>query len=255
VILCHDNWAYTEACLNSVLTLSDYPADRLEVIVVDNASTDATPERLAALSARDARVIVVRNEQNLGFAGGNNAGIRRATGEVVILLNNDTHVTRGWIRRLIRPLLRGDRVGLSGPLTNNIGNEQKVSLAYETMDEMQQASRRFVDARLGEMFETDNLAFFCIAIQRDVIDDIGLLDEAFGVGYFEDDDYCRRATRNGWRMVIVDDVFVHHQLSASFDVMGDSARRDLFERNRGIYEARWGPWRPHRYRDAVGFGG
>ena len=255
VVLCYNNWEDTQACLESVLTLSEYPDELLEVIVVDNASTDGTAEGLEDLRRGDSRVQVVRNEDNLGFAGGNNVGIRQATGDVIILLNNDTYVTRGWVRRLIRPLLRDDRVGLSGPLTNNIGNEQKVALRYETMEEMQLVSSQFVDGRLGETFETDGLAFFCVAIRRDVVDDVGLLDEAFGIGFFEDDDYCRRAARRGWRMVVVDDVFVHHRLSASFDALGEQVRDQLFERNKQIYEMKWGPWTPHRYRDAPGFGG
>jgi GT2 family glycosyltransferase len=254
VVLCHDNWEDTRACLESIIALSDYPDDALEIIVVDNASTDGTAAGLAEFSMRHASVTVVSNAENLGFAGGNNVGIRQATGDIVILVNNDTYVTRGWVRRLIRPLLRDDGLGLTGPLTNNIGNEQKVALKYVTMDEMQEVATRFVDERLGETLETDNLAFFCVAIRRDVIEDVGLLDEDYGVGYFEDDDYCRRVRQKGWRMAIVDDVFIHHRLSASFDALGQEARQELFERNRRIYEGKWGPWQPHRYRDAPGFG-
>jgi len=253
VVLCYNNWADTQACLESVLSLSQYPDERLEIIVVDNASTDETPEGLDAL-AKPGRVKVIRNDTNLGFAAGNNVGMRAATGDIVILLNNDTYVTRGWIRRLIRPLMSDGRVGLSGPLTNNIGNEQKVSIRYTTMDEMQRLALQLTDAHLGSTYTTDGLAFFCVAIRREVMTDVGLLDEEYGVGFFEDDDYCRRATAKGWRMVIADDAFVHHKLSATFERLGAEARRELFERNKAIFEGKWGPWRPHRYREAPGFG-
>jgi GT2 family glycosyltransferase/glycosyltransferase involved in cell wall biosynthesis len=254
VVLCYNNWRDTQACLSSIQALSEYPDDLLEIIVVDNASEDATAEGLEAMRQGDTRVRVISNDSNLGFAGGNNIGIRQATGDVIILLNNDTHVTKGWIRRLIRPLMQDGRVGLSGPLTNNIGNEQKVALRYDTMEEMQRLALQFTDDRLGETCPTDNLAFFCVALRRDVVDDVGLLDEGFGLGFFEDDDYCRRAATKGWRMVIADDAFVHHKLSASFDALGAETRRELFERNKQIFETKWGPWRPHRYRDAAGFG-
>lgn len=253
VILAYNNWQFTKACIHSVLTLSDYP--RLEVIVVDNASNDETLEELERVRARDPRVHIVRNPKNLGFAGGNNAGIREATGEYVILLNNDTYVTRGWIRELIRPLMQNRTVGLAGPLTNNIGNEQKINIHYANMQEMAIHARQFVRRHLRERFAVENLAFFCVAIRRDVIDRIGLLDESYGIGFFEDDDYCQRVRAAGYKIVIADDVFVHHHLSASFDALGSAEKERQMQRNRALFEQRWGPWKPHVYREAHGFGG
>jgi GT2 family glycosyltransferase len=74
------------------------------------------------------------------------------------------------------------------------------------------------------------------------------MDEAFGIGFFEDDDYCRRVERAGYGIACAEDVFVHHHLSASFDKLGADRKRQLFERNKVIYEAKWGPWVPHEYR-------
>ena len=87
VILTYNNWDYTSECLASLRRWSDYP--NLEVIVVDNASTDGTPEKLRALQRHDDRLQVVLNDSNLGFAAGNNVGLRLARGEYVILSNND----------------------------------------------------------------------------------------------------------------------------------------------------------------------
>jgi GT2 family glycosyltransferase/glycosyltransferase involved in cell wall biosynthesis/Tfp pilus assembly protein PilF len=251
VILAYNNWDYTKACLFSVRNWSDYP--NLEIIVVDNASTDGGREKLRALEPQDERVRLILNDANLGVAGGYNAGLRAARGDYVVLLNNDTFVTRGWVRDLIRPMQLDPRVGLVGPLTNNIGNEQKVSIAYANMQEMQQVARRFVRFRLRRTLEVANLAFFCVAIRRGVLEEIGLLDEAYGIGYFEDDDYCRRASEANYKLVIADDVFVHHYHSVSFDTLGEKAAEQM-ARNRAIFEQRWGSWSPHRYRDEAGFG-
>lgn len=87
-----------------------------------------------------------------------------------------------------------------------------------------------------------------------MIDQLGGLDEGYGTGYFEDDDYCHRARAAGYRLVVCDDVFVHHHHSASFDLMGNDAKADLVRRNRRRFEKRWGRWTPHVYRDAPGFG-
>ena len=74
------------------------------------------------------------------------------------------------------------------------------------------------------------------------------LDPDFGVGFFEDDDYCRRVEAAGLGVACAEDVFVHHHLSASFDKLKAEARQQLFLRNRAIYEAKWGTWQPHQYR-------
>lgn len=252
IILAYNNWSFTSACINSVIRFSDY--EKLEIIVVDNASTDETPTMLRRMARRDERIKIIVNESNLGFAGGNNVGLAAASGDYLILLNNDTYVTRGWIRDLIRPLQMDESIGLAGPLTNNIGNEQKIAIAYRDMEEMAAESRAFIRRHTRERLEVNNLAFFCVALRREIYEKLGGLDEAYGLGFFEDDDYCRQVSQAGYKIVIVDDVFVHHHLSASFSALGDERRNAQLERNRVIYEEKWGPWEPHQYRSQPGFG-
>jgi hypothetical protein len=253
IVLTFNNWEYTKTCLFSVRGWSDYP--NLEIIVVDNASTDETRDQLRDLERQDDRIRIILNDTNRGFGGGNNVGLRAARGDYVILLNNDTFVTRGWVRDLIRPMQLDPRIGLTGPLTNDIGNEQKVKLAYRTMQDMEERARRYVRGRLRQTFEVGNLAFFCVAIRRSVLDEVGLIDEVYGLGYFEDDDYCQRARQANYRLVIADDVFVHHHHSVSFDTLDVVGwKAEQMARNRLIFEERWGPWQPHRYRDEPGFG-
>jgi len=252
IVVCFNNLAFTTACLESLLNFSDYPD--LEIICVDNGSTDGTSDHLRDLAGRHGAVRHLRNETNLGFAGGNNVGIRAARGEFVILLNNDTYVTQGWARDLIRPMQRQADIGMTGPLTNMAGNVQKIAIAYSNMAEMAQASVAFTAPRRRTLFPTGNLAFFCVAIRRSVLDQVGELDESYGTGYFEDDYYCMRVRRAGHRLAVCDDVFVHHHHSASFDLIGDPAKTDLMKRNRRIFEKRWGRWTPHTYREAPGFG-
>jgi GT2 family glycosyltransferase/glycosyltransferase involved in cell wall biosynthesis len=252
IVLSYMNWAFTEATLRSVLSLSDY--DNLEIVVVDNGSTDDVVRELKRFCNRDARLRLILNGENLGYAAGNNVGLREASGDYVILLNNDTFVTKGWVADLIRPLKLNAGVGLVSPTTNNIGNEQKITIQYRTMEEMARAARAFVRHHARERFETDSVAFFCAATRRDVLEKVGFLDEKFGLGFFEDDDYCQRVLAAGYAIQIVDDVFVHHHLSASFDKLPRADKQALLERNRAIYEERWGTWRPHSYRNAPGFG-
>ncbi len=252
VVVCYNNLAFTRACLKSLLVFSDYPD--LEIICVDNGSTDGTGAFLDTFSQRHPSVRVVHHPDNLGFAAGNNAGMREARGEFVVLLNNDTYVTQGWVRDLIRPMLRYPDIGMTGPLTNMTGNEQKIAIVYSNMEEMAQRGAGFTAIRRRHLFPVGNLAFFCVAIRRQVIDKVGALDESYGTGYFEDDDYCMRVRDAGYRLVVCDDVFIHHHHSASFNLMGESTRTELMKRNRRTFEKRWGRWTPHKYRQEPGFG-
>ena len=225
---------------------SNWP--NLEVIVVDNASSDGTREFLRDWEQGDHGRRAILNDANLGFAAGNNVGLAAATGEYLILLNNDTCVTPNWVRTLVNHLRHDSSLGIIGPVTNNIGNEAKVDVRYEDVRDMPAAAAAYTRRHAGELLPIRTVAFFCVAMPRSTYETVGPLDPAFGVGFFEDDDYCRRVENAGLRVACAEDVFVHHQLSASFDKLKAEARQQLFLKNKAIYEAKWGAWQPHRYR-------
>ena len=247
VVLTYNNLELTKACLDSLLTQSQYP--NLEIIVVDNHSSDQTPAYLTAWAKGHPDRIVILNPDNKGFAAGNNLGLAAASGDYLVILNNDTVVTAGWVKGLIRHLQDHKEIGIIGPITNNIGNEAKVSTRYGRIEDMPAEAAQMTRARMGEWFEINTLAFFCVMFPRSTYEQIGGLCEEYGLGFFEDDDYCRRVQRRGMRAVCAEDVFVHHHLSASFNTLGARKKQALFEKNRAIYESKWGSWVPHTYRD------
>lgn len=246
VIVTHGNLALTTLCIESVLRNTDYPA--FEVIVVDNASTDGTPAYLEALQARHPEVRIILNASNAGFARANNQGLAISRGDVVVLLNNDTVVPRGWLTRLLAHL-RDPAVGLVGPVTNAVGNEAKVEPTYRTWGEMEGFARERAFGWEGRVAEIPMLAMFCVAMRRGVFEAIGPLDEQFGIGMFEDDDYSRRVREAGYRVVCAGDVFVHHAGQAAFrELIRRGTYDDLFETNRQAYERKWSTvWTPHRH--------
>lgn len=257
IVLTYNNLAYTEACLFSLEAYSQYR--NLEVIVVDNASTDGSREWLQRWaeqpSAAGHQRRLLPNADNLGFAAGNNVGLAAATGEVLVMLNNDTYVTPGWVRGLCNHLWREPRLGLVGPVTNNIGNEARIGIQYADMPAMIREAGAYTRRHAGQRYPLRTAAFFCVAMRRATYEAVGPLDEAFGLGFFEDDDYCRRVERAGLDIACAEDVFVHHHLSASFDALKAERRQALFETNKAIYEAKWGEWVPHAYRSADARGG
>jgi len=247
VLLTYNNLEFTKACLHSLEVHSCYPD--WELVIVDNASFDGTADYLKAYAAAHPRVRLILNEENLGFAAGNNCGLQAACGDYLIVLNNDTYVTRGWMLDLVRHFRRSPDLGLLGPVTNNIGNEAKIPIRYADMTEMSSAAYAYTSARAGEELAVAVLAFFCAAMPCEVYEKVGDLDERFGLGFFEDDDYCQRVVQAGYRIAVAEDVFVHHHLSASFDQLEPARRQALFEANKALYEEKWGAWTPHRYRD------
>jgi len=250
VVVTYNNLEFTRACLESLDEHSQY--EHMEIIVVDNASSDGTPAFLSEWVGNGQNRKLILNEDNRGFAAANNQGLAVATGEYLVLLNNDTYVTPGWLRTLVRHLQRDRTIGLIGPVTNNIGNEAKIDIRYADMGEMLVKSAAFTRRHIGQTYPLRTAAFFCVMMPRTTYERVGTLDEAFGRGFFEDDDYCRRVEQQGMRIVCAEDVFIHHHLSASFNKLKQQDRQQLFEDNRKIYEAKWGEWIPHSYLDRSG---
>ena len=247
IVLTYNNLALTKACLESLERNTHYP--NWELILIDNASTDGTQEFLANYAAHNPHARLIQNESNRGFSASNNQGLLAAGGEYFVILNNDTYVTEGWIAGLIRHFRQNPNLGLIGPVTNMIGNEAKIDIDYTNMTEMQGAAWEYTSRHPGVELESAVLAFFCVGMPRRIHEIVGDLDERFGLGGFEDDDYCNRVRKAGFEIAIAEDVFIHHELSATSKLIDQKERQELFERNKAYYEQKWGPWIPHRYRD------
>ena len=224
-----------------------YP--NMEVLVVDNGSPAEALQQLDEFVSSYPSVHLVKNNENLGFAKGNNIGLKMAQGEYVLLLNNDTFVAPGAIYAMARHLQANPEIGVVGPLTNNIGNEAKVEVVYDNMDGMKREARRVTLGYRGQFTPLSVLAYFSVMFRKSDLDKFGLLCEDYGRGMFEDDDHCKTILSQGYFCALAEDAFVHHHLSASFSQMGEEQRNNLFEENRQTYEKKWGPWLSHKQRE------
>jgi GT2 family glycosyltransferase/glycosyltransferase involved in cell wall biosynthesis/SAM-dependent methyltransferase len=239
VVVTFNNLALNRQCLESVYERTDWP--NFEVLVVDNASSDGTPEYLAEALAEHPTLRVVLNDTNEGFARANNIALARARGDVLVLLNNDTVVSRGWLSTLVRHLRRDPGLGMVGPVSNAVGNEARIPVGYRDVADMPAWAAEHVRRHDGETFEIPMLGMFCVAVRRDVYEKVGPLDERFEIGMFEDDDYAHRVRAAGYSLRCARDAFVHHWQKASFDLIGGPARYfGLYQRNRRRFEEKWG---------------
>ena len=254
VVLTYNNLKLNKLCIESIFSNTAYP--NYELIVVDNLSTDGTRKYLSELQTHNIpNLKIILNDVNLGFAGGNNIGIKESDGDYVVLLNNDTIVTRGWMISLVKHLENDRTLGMSGPVTNSIGNEAQITASYSTVDEMRNFAYRYTWDHMGESFQNkiNMLAMFAICIRREVIEKCGFLDESYSIGMFEDDDYCQAVKNSGYGLCIAEDAFVHHFDGSSFKRFEKKDYDTLFNKNRQIYEQKWSTkWIGHKYRDGVG---
>lgn len=252
VVLTYNNLALNKVCIESVLTKTAYP--NYELIVLDNQSTDGTVDYLRQLEAQNRpHLKIIINEENSGFAGGNNKAIRTSDGTYVVLLNNDTVVTRGWLTNMVKHMENDPACGMCGAVTNSIGNEAMIGVHYKNLHELQNFAYLYTLRHNNEIFtRIDRLAMFCTMIRRSIMDEYGMLDQNYQVGMFEDDDYAKVIEKAGYQLYVAEDAFVHHVNNASFKKLKSEEYKQVFEKNKKLFEDKWSTkWKMPHYRDGV----
>jgi GT2 family glycosyltransferase len=217
VVLTWNGLSLTMACLESLQSL-DY--ENLEIILVDNGSTDGTV--LAVRKGYGDGVTVIENPRNLGFAAGNNAGIRRALengADFVLLLNNDTTVDPPLVTRLVGVIRGSTDIGIVGPKIYFASPPDRIWFAGGEIRLSRGVSRHIGirerdSGAFDEIRDVDYITGCALMARRAVFESIGYLDPAF-TAYYEDADFCMRARRKGFRVVYVPAGKVWHKISSS----------------------------------------
>ncbi|MFH1190129.1 MAG: glycosyltransferase family 2 protein [Candidatus Omnitrophota bacterium] len=209
--------AITKGCLDSITANSDTP---YRIILIDNASGGETKRYLEAFAGAAGNVTLVRNGSNLGWVKSVNRGIGMSSSPYICIMNNDTVVrTPGWLAKLTAVARDSDDIGLVNPCFDSISGAA-IEKPY---------------------IEIDFCRGYCILVKRAVIEKVGALDEAYGMGYYDDDDLSVRAIHAGFRCVRANDVVVEHLKDSTFsDVFRDDARRRLHEENKRLFYSKWG---------------
>jgi len=212
VVLVYDRWDHLPRCL-AALAASSYP--NLRVLVVDNGSAIPPPPEVVA---RMAGLELIRIPRNLGYAGGNNVGIRRARelgAAQVLLVNDDAYVSPDVVAGLVAAMAADAAVAAAGPLVLYARRPGVIQSAGGLWDR-----RRLWNAHRGEeepdrgqypgILDADYVDGCCVLLRASALGEAGLLDEGFFL-YFEELELCHRLRGRGFRCVVVPSVRVEHE--------------------------------------------
>jgi GT2 family glycosyltransferase len=209
----------TRRCVESVL--GSPQGAPFEVVAIDDATPDPQIASYLDALAGQGRITLVRNERNRGFVQSVNLGMSRHPDRDVVLLNSDTEVANDWLDRLHRTATGHSDIGTVTPFSNSAticsypfegwAGGLPGTLGLAALDQL------FAIVNAGRTVDLPTAVGFCMYIRRACLDRTGLFDaDRFGRGYGEENDFCMRAAKAGWRSVLAGDVFVFHEGSVSF---------------------------------------
>lgn len=246
-----NNLEYTKKAVASLVKHTN--SDLFECLIVDNGSTDDTPEYLKRLVAERPDIFrSVRLEKNLGFGGGVNKGLELLSSfqwDYGIIANNDLLFTPNWLEHLLScmesvPL---KNVGIVGPMSNFAGGSQGLSTSYKNVEELDRFSTQHYEANKGKWHEAGVVVGLLMLFRRKFFDEVGYFDERFFPGTWEENDLELRGALKGWHYVVDHATFIHHYGSKTLQVTeGSKDQRKNFTTNRDRFRKKWSsaesPW-------------
>lgn len=243
IILNWNGWRDTLNCVSSCQKLS-WP--NYSILVVDNGSTDDSEKYLRQNLPAD--VAIIQSGANLGFAGGNNHGIRRAIqggAEYVWLLNNDTEVDPEALTCLVAAMENGPEVGIAGSKIYYFDNPRTIWFAggmwrKGRLHWLQRGANQTDDGQFDQLTTVDAVSGCSMLVRSAAIHKIGLMDENFFL-YWEDTEWCARAQKYDYQVVFVPQSRVWHKISVS-TVQSSFSQYYYFTRNGFFFLRQYDLW-------------
>ena len=236
---------------------------KLTIVVVDNASTDASPSVISNLKSQISNLKFIKNANNLGFAGGNNVAIKYALengANYVLILNNDTYVDKNFLEELLKASEKDEKIGILVPKIyfapgfefhkDRYRKNELGKVFWYAGGKMDWANvighHRGVDevdrGQFDKTEETELATGCCMLIKREVIDRVGMFDDKYFL-YYEDADLCVRAKKNGFQIIFVPSSIIWHKNAGSAGGSGSALQDYYITRNRLIFGFRFAPIR------------
>ena len=212
IIPTQNNLSLLVGCISSVYRNSK----DFEIIVANDCSTDGTTAYLDSILARFKNLQYASFDKPVGFATAVNAGLGKATGDYLVLLNNDTIVTPGWLNQMSGCIPKAEKffdiskIGIVGPVTNNAGGDQQIATDPYDVDSLDVSAPDHSKAYKDKFMLSGFISGFCMMITRACFKAVGFFDVNFKIGGWEDNDYVLRAQHAGFKSVIDQSTFIHH---------------------------------------------
>lgn len=234
VILTYNNLEYTKKCIESIR--KNNILDNYEIIIVDNASTDGTREWIK----RTQGIKYILNDKNVGFPKGCNQGIELANVENdIFLLNNDTLIMANSIFNLRFGLYSDMQIGAVGAVSNRVSYGQQIKEEYDSLRQYEIYAMKNNIPRIQDHEMRLKLVGFAMLIKREVLNQVGYLDEQFTPGNYEDDDLSIRIIKVGYKNVLCKNSFIYHYGSVSFKKEQNRYIK-LLNVNKEKFKMKWG---------------
>ncbi|RXZ81212.1 glycosyltransferase family 2 protein [Paenibacillaceae bacterium] len=234
IIPTYNGLALLERCIDAIRNHTDKAQTPYEIIIVDDGSSDNTAQWCV-----DQQLRLITQSTNRGFPAACNKGLRLASGDRLVLLNNDVIVSSGWLLHMGKALESAGNVGLVGPMSNYANGRQQQDTAYNDMNQFHLQAAKQLHSQAGYYEPVLRLVGLCLLFERELLNTIGELDERFGLGHYEDDDFCYRARAQGYQLLLCRNVLVHHEGHASFSKHNAQHIKHLLERNKQLFMDKW----------------
>ncbi len=230
VIPIYNALADVKLCLSSLLEAN--LLKQTKVLLMDDCSNVETQKYLQKFVHKHPQFLLHRNNENLGFIKNCNKGIDLAKGDIVVLLNSDTRVPKGFDKRILQCFKSDKNIAFASPLSTHSGLFKIPENNQYNLQQIDKIVQKYAKCEYPIITPEG----FCFAIRKEVTDKIGKLDEVFGKGYCEEDDLVLRALCNGYKTVLIDNLIVAHKSHASFT---SELRKLYLEHNLKIFKRRW----------------
>ena len=240
IILNWNGWADTLECLASLNRL-DY--NNFEIILIDNASKERPP--LVSVQFLKLAIFQIFNEKNLGFAGGNNQGIKIALergADYVLLLNNDTTIETDFLSKLIEAGENNKAYGIFGPVIYCSDEPEKIWFAGGQFNWLKTRGSHIFIKPSEEFKKVDYITGCCLLAKKTVIEKIGLLSEDYFL-YYEDADYCERAKKHNIKLWYDPSIVIWHKNAQSTDGSGSVTHQKYQKKAQMRFALKYAPLR------------
>lgn len=244
VILCHNNSELTKQAVETLIASFDDSIinDGIEIVIIDNGSIDNTQDVISELikkySTKNIETVNVKLVENMGYPVGVNIGLSYCRGEIIGVLNNDLIFPTNWFNGIVQLLNSDESIGFVAPYLSYASGIQNKSTQLNSIDEINKFNMNFINENKDSISYVTRVIGACIILRKQVLEKIGGNDFFYGLGHFDDDDWCLRARIAGYKIAVTGNSFVYHIGSKTFNSM--KCNMNHFVRiNRNKFHNKW----------------